>query len=440
MKTTTSLLWSIAGCGGLLMAAMVQAQDWPQWRGLNRDARAADFKAPAAWPKELKAAWKVTVGEGVANPSLVGNRLYVIARQEGKEVMRCLDAATGKELWQDSYETQGATGPAAGFSGPRATPAVAEGKVVALGVRGILSCWDANTGKLLWRKEEFTGSLPRFFTSASPLLVDGLCVVQLGGGNQGGVLAYDLGTGQEKWRWTGDGAAYASPVLATVDGVKLVIAQTDTKMVALTLAEGKLVWETPFAVQGRGYNAVTPIVDGATVIFGGSGRGLTAVKLAKEGDKFTATELWKSPDINLQFNTPVLKNGWLYGISARNELFCASAKDGKVAWSVPFAGAAPAEAAPQPAAGGGGGGPGGGRGGRGGGMGGGGYGSVVDGGSVLLALTPAAELVVAEPNAQALKEVARIKLDAAQTYAYPVASGDRLFIKDRDSLALVTIK
>ncbi|MCX8157367.1 MAG: PQQ-like beta-propeller repeat protein [Verrucomicrobiae bacterium] len=440
MKPTSSRWLLLAGCGGLCLAAHLQAQDWPQWRGPNRDARAASFAAPAAWPKELKAAWKVTVGEGVANPSLVGDRLYVIARQEGKEIMRCLEAATGKELWQDAYEAQGATGPAASFSGPRATPAVAGGKVVALGVRGVLSCWDANTGKLLWRKEEFTGSLPRFFTSASPLLVDGLCIVQLGGGNQGGVLAYDLNTGQEKWRWTGDGAAYASPVLATVDGVKLVIAQTDTKMVAVTLAEGKLVWEAPFAVQGRGYNAVTPLVDGATIFYGGSGRGMTAVKLAREGDKFTATELWKSSDINLQFNTPVLKDGWLYGISARNEIFCASAKDGKLAWSVPFTGAAAAEAAPQPPAPGGGG-PGGGRGGRGGGgMGGAGYGSVVDAGQVLLALTPAAELVVFEPNSQAMKEVARIKLDAAQTYAYPVASGARMFIKDRDSMALVSLK
>lgn len=413
-------------------------QDWPQWRGPNRDGRAVGFSPPATWPQELKSAWKVTVGEGVANPSLSGGRLYVMSRQEGKEIMRCLDAATGKEIWQDSYETQGATGPSASFSGPRATPAVAEGKVVALGVRGVLSCWDAGSGKLLWRKEEFTGSLPRFFTAASPLVVDGLCVVQLGGGNQGGVLAYELASGNEKWRWTGDGAAYASPVLAIVDGTKLVVAQTDTKMVALTSANGQLVWEAPFAVQGRGYNAVTPLVDGATVIYGGSGRGMTAVKLAKAGDKFTATELWKSPDINLQFSTPVLKNGYLFGISARNELFCASASDGKLAWSAPFAGEAGGGAAPQGPPGGGG--PGGGRRGRGGGMGGGGYGSVVDGGSVLLALTPAAELVVLAPDSKEKKELARIKLSASQTYSYPLASGERLFIKDRDSVALVSVK
>lgn len=434
MKYSTSLWLVLAGCGGLGFVAPVHAQDWPQWRGPNRDGRAVGFTAPASWPKELKTAWKVAVGEGVANPSLVGHRVYVMARQEGKEIMRCLDAATGKELWQDSYEAQGATGPAASFSGPRATPAVAEGKVVGLGVRGVVSCWDAASGKLLWRKEEFAGSLPRFFTAASPLVTDGLCVVQLGGGNQGGVLAFNLGNGQEKWRWTGDGAAYASPVLATVDGVKLVIAQTDTRMVALTLAEGKLVWEAPFAVQGRGYNAVTPIVDGATVIYGGSGRGMTAVKLAQAGDKFTATELWKNAEISLQFSTPVLKDGWLYGLSARNELFCASAKDGKLAWSAPFAGAAgAAEAAP-------GGGGGGGRGGRGGGMGGGGFGSVVDAGGVLLALTPAAELVVLAPDATAMKEVARIKLTATQTYAHPVPTGERLLIKDRDSVALLSVK
>ena len=90
------------------------AQDWPQWRGAQRDGRATEFTAPKAWPKELTKKWTVTVGEGVATPALVGDHLYVFSRQDGSEVTRCLATADGKELWADKYESLGATGPAQG--------------------------------------------------------------------------------------------------------------------------------------------------------------------------------------------------------------------------------------------------------------------------------------------------------------------------------------
>src|SRR5262249_2730379 len=185
-------------------------------------------------------------------------------------VVRCLEAASGKELWQDKYDTQGASGPAQRFSGPRCSPIVADGKVVTLGVQGVLSCYDAASGKLLWRKDDFAGSAPKFFTSSSPLVAQGLCIAELGGDRNGGIVAYDLASGTEKWRWTGDAPAYASPVLMTLDSAQLVVTQTESKMVALSAADGKLQWEAPFAVQGRGYNAATPIVEGQTIIYTGS--------------------------------------------------------------------------------------------------------------------------------------------------------------------------
>ena len=343
VNRTVSLisLWALAA--GVISEA--PAQDWPQWRGTNRDAKAVGFTAPKAWPKELTEKWKINVGDGVATPSLVGDKLYVFSRQDGQEILRCLDAATGQELWQDKYEALGANGPAASFSGPRCSPTVADGKVVTLGIRGVLSCLDATSGKVLWRKDDFAGALPRFFTASSPLVVDGLCVAELGGDRNGGIVAYDLATGTEKWRWTGDAPAYASPVLMTLDGAKLVIAQTETKMLALTLADGKLAWETPFAVQGRGYNAATPIVDGQTIIYTGSDRGITAVRLEKEGDGFVARPLWKNADLSVQFNSPVLKDAFLYGISGRNELFCLNATDGKTVWTAPVGPAASVPAA-----------------------------------------------------------------------------------------------
>jgi outer membrane protein assembly factor BamB len=222
--------------------------------------------------------------------------------------------------------------------------------------------------------------------------------------------------------------AYASPVLLALGGAKLIVALGDKKLVAVNVADGKLAWEAPFAVQGRGYNAATPIVDGQTIIYGGSGRGFKAVKLEKEGDGFAAKELWSNPEKSVQFNTPVLKNGLLFGLTAGNEFFCLNAQTGQTSWSAPLAPASEAGGAGGPGGGGG-------RGGRGG-----GYGSIVDAGSVMLALTPASELIAFEPRDKAYAELARIKVADSPTHAHPLVAGDRVFIKDKESLALWTIE
>src|SRR5215813_6642901 len=227
MTKTNLLIVMMVGCALALAASSASAQDWPQWRGPGRDGKSGGFTPPKTWPKELTRSWKVTVGDGVATPALVGDKLYVFARTEGSETTSCLDAASGKELWKDKYDSLGASGSSSGFSGPRASPTVADGKVVTLGIRGVLSCLNAADGKVIWRKDDFKNATPKFYTSSSPLLANGLCIAELGGGdNPGGVIAYDLANGKEKWKWSGDSPAYGSPVLMTVDGTKLIVALT----------------------------------------------------------------------------------------------------------------------------------------------------------------------------------------------------------------------
>ncbi len=410
MNRAVRVVGCLICCWSLVANSGASAQDWPQWRGPNRDAKASGFQPPSQWPEQLTEVWQVTVGDGVATPALVGDRIFVFARQDGHEILRCLELETGEEIWQDKYAAPGASGPASGFAGPRSSPAVVAGKVVTLGANGTLSCLDAASGQLVWRKTG-TGDVPRFYTSSSPLVAGGLCIVQIGSENSGAIVAYDLASGEEKWNWAGDGTAYASPVLFGSGQAEIVVAETARNVIGLSLADGELLWQIPFAVEGRGYNASTPLVDEQVVIFAGSNRGTRAVRIEKRGDQWAVEQLWANEN-SVQYNTPVQVDGLIFGITDRDSLFCINAETGQTAWVAPLEGRGRLR----------------------------GYGSVVDGGSVLAALNPTAQLIFFKPSAEEFQQVARYKVSESETFAYPVLTGNRVLIKDENSLILWAIE
>ena len=383
----------MAGCVVLIVTGGVPAGDWPQWRGTNRDGKVIGFEAPSQWPERLTEKWKVTVGDGHSTPALVGKRLYVFARQGNEEVLMCLNAADCKELWRDKYRAAEVTGPARHHAGPRCSPAVA----------GILSCLDSADGKVLWRKDTSPGVVPMFFTSSSPIIVDGMAIAHLGGTGNGAIIAYDLATGGEEWRWTEDGPEHGSPVLLTVGGDRQVVTLTDKGVVGIGAADGKLRWRLPFAPSRR---ATTPIVAGQTVILTGRNRGTKAVNIVKQGDVFAANDLWSS-ELATEFSTPVLNNGLLFGLSYRGNLFCIDAETGKTAWT---------DDARYDR-----------------------FGSLLDAGSVILVLSTNAQLVAFKPTGAEYVELARIKVASTPVYAHPVVSGNRIFVKDAGAVTLWTV-
>jgi outer membrane protein assembly factor BamB len=405
-----AMAWVVGCVASLAMAGGAVAADWPQWRGPNGEAKVSDFNAPQTWPKELKQQWNQTVGTGDATPALVGDKLYVFTRQGADEVLRCMDVKDGKTLWEDKHAPGvSVSGPAGQHPGPRSSPAVGDGKVVTIGVSGIVSCLDANSGKLLWRQDPYK-SWPRFYAASSPIIVDQMCIAELGGEGDAAVMAMDLATGDPKWKAQIDGATYSTPVVATIGGTKQVVVFTAKKLIGLTLADGKQLWEVPEMPQRMNYNALTPIVDGDVLIFSGQGKGLFAVRIEKDGDEFRPKEVWTNPQLSSTFSTPVLKDGLLYGLTNKASFFCADAKSGKTLWTSP----------PRPRE-------------R-------GFGSLVDAGQVILALTPAADLIVIKPSDKEFTQLASIKLPDAQPYAYPVASGNRLIIKGQDAVTMFTIE
>jgi len=397
--------------GILVLASFsdVFSQDWIQWRGSNRDGKINMFTAPD-WPAELTRQWTITVGTGDATPALVADKLYAFTRQEENEVILCLDAKDGKELWRTEYAAQSVTGAAARHPGPRSSPAVADGKVFTIGVGGILSCLDAASGELLWRKDPFPKVVPLFFTAMSPIIVDGMCIAHLGKAGNGAIIAYSTTTGEEKWRWAEEGPEYASPVIMEVAGTKQIVTLTEKSLVGIAASDGKLLWKLPFAPQQRAYNAATPIIDGQVVIYTGAGRGTKAVKIEKEGERFSARELWSNTDVAVQFNTPILKDNMVFGYTNQGQLFCLDAVNGNTAWI---------DTIKHDRSG---------------------FAAIVEAGPVLMALPSNSRLIVYKPVGKEYSELDQLKAADTPIYAHPVISGNRIFIKDMDKITLWTIK
>jgi outer membrane protein assembly factor BamB len=384
------------------------SQDWPQWRGIGRDSKVTGFNAPSTWPVQLNLKWKIPVGFGDATPVLEGNRIYLNTRQDNDEVVLCLDAGTGSVIWKDQYASVAVTGPSNSHPGPRSTPALADGKIVTFGASAILSCLDAKTGKVIWRKENPNNLVPQFYTGMSPLIIGNLCIAHIGTKDNGAVIALDLKTGTEIWKWSGDGPAYASPSVMTIDGKKHLIVQTEKNLMSLNLSDGKLIWQIPTQVQQRFYNCVSPYIDGQIVYLTGQGTGIKAIKIESSGNEYVTKELWTNNEIGAKWNTPVLKNGFLYGFTDQRRIYCINAASGKTAWidntvNSDFA-------------------------------------SIVDCGTVIIGLPSTSNLIVFKPESSAYSEVAKYKVSETPVYAFPVIAGSNIYIKDAESLMLYSLK
>jgi outer membrane protein assembly factor BamB len=380
------------------------SQDWPQWRGINRDSKVTGFKIPSKWPAELRQEWKITVGFGDATPVLTGNKMYLNTRQGNDEVVLCIDATTGKEIWKDQYPSIAVTGPAGSHPGPRSTPVVSDGKIVTFGASAILSCYDAGTGKVIWRRENPTNVVPEFFTGMSPLIADNLCIAHVGTKENGEVIALDLNNGNEKWKWTGDGPAYASPSVMIFDGKKHLIVQTEKNLMALNFGDGKLLWQIATPVQQRFNNCVSPYIDKQTIYYSGQGTGMKSVKIEKSGNEYVIKELWSNAEVGAKWNTPVLKGGFLYGFTDQKRIYCLNASNGKTEWinnevTSDFA-------------------------------------TLVDCGSVLIGLPSTANLLVFKPDSKAYSEIVRYKVSETAIYAFPVIAGNYIYVKDAESLTM----
>jgi outer membrane protein assembly factor BamB len=392
----------------------VRAQDWPQWRGPGRDGQALGLTTPKTWPKDLKRAWRTTVGVGHSSPVVAGARVFTFTRVGEDEVVSAFDLATGKAVWERRYAAPYTMNPAAEShgKGPKSTPLVSDGKVFTLGISGILSCLEASTGRMLWQKEfsrQFKTTSPLYGAATSPILEGGLLIVHVGGHDDGALTAFEPATGAVRWSLKGEGPAYASPVVAEIGGVRQLVAETQTRLMGVDPVKGALLWAVPFTTD-YDQNAVSPLVIGDLVVYSGVDKPLRAVRPVRKGAAWEATPAWEAGDVALYMSSPIAVGGRLFGFSQRKkgQLFAFDVKTGRVAWT--SEGRQGDNAA-----------------------------LVALGGSVL-ALTDAGLLVVFDSAASGYAPLATYTVAQSPTWAHPIPVRGGFLVKDVDSLAFYRLE
>ncbi|MDQ3009685.1 MAG: PQQ-like beta-propeller repeat protein [Acidobacteriota bacterium] len=392
----------------------VRAQDWPQWRGTNRDGVVKDFVAPAAWPEKLKQVWKTPVGSGYSSPIISKDRAWVHSRDNNEEAVTCLDLKTGKTLWRKTEAVAFSKNQYAKemSNGPFATPALAGGRLYTLSVNAVLSCFDAMTGELKWRKDFGKPDTSKMFcgTAASPLIDGGNVIVYVGDDIKGGqMVALDAASGNERWKWTGEGPGYASPIIATFAGARQVVTMTDKSVVGIAAKDGALLWRLAWPDEWN-ENIVTPIVHKNSLILSGVRKGTVAVQIAKTGDKWEPKEVWRNAELTMYMNSPVLDGDHLFGMTnkRKGQLFCAEAATGKVLWTTE--GREGANAA------------------------------ILQAKDLLFILNNDGGLIVARKSPKGFEQVAKYSVADSATYAHPIVFGNRILIKGDAAIALWSLE
>jgi len=351
----------------LATTAAIHADDWPQWLGPQRDGvwREKDLldKFPAKGPKIR---WRAPVAQGYSGPAVADGRVYLTdwvveptAKKPksgfdrltlpGKERVLCLDEATGKLLWEHSYNcpyTVNYPG------GPRTTPVVADGKVYTVGTMGDLVCLDVKSGKPLWSKNfprDYQLEVPQWGCAGSPLL-DGDRLICLVGGEGSVAVAFHKDTGKEIWRaLSAREPGYAPPVIYTAGGKRQLIVWSPEAVNSLDPETGKVYWSQPFgkAPIGGGRKMVKaalsipmPRKSGDLLFITAFYDGPLMLKFAKDAPG--ASVVWRGkgrgemPDdtdgLHSIMPTPVIKDGYIYGVCSYGELRCLKADTGERIW------------------------------------------------------------------------------------------------------------
>ena len=391
----------------------INAQEWPQWRGPARDGSVSAKNTPAKWPDSLQRAWRVEIGEGYSSPVVSAGRVFVHGRRDPEEIVEAINLADGKVVWQQKYQAvftknQYAVQMA---KGPHATPLVVGDRLFTLGVTGVVNAWDTASGRLLWNRD-FSKSIDtsQLFcgTAASPVVVDGRLVVQVGSDIHGGqILGLNLATGATEWEWKGLGPGYASPLVIDIGGSTHLVTMTEGSIVGVDGKNGKELWSVQFPDEFH-ENISTPLWTGTYLVVSGTRQGTHAYVIAQANGKWQATEVWKNPDVAMYMSSPVFGDGLIYGHSSKRkgQFVAVDAKTGALKWATEGREGEHASLLLTP--------------------------------QNVIFLTNGADLIVAKRNTPSFAVEKRYEVAEASTFAMPVLLGSSILVRDATGLMLLT--
>jgi outer membrane protein assembly factor BamB len=320
-----------------LLAVTVRADDWPQWRGLNRDSVWAETGILDSFPPDgLKVRWRAIVGPGWSSPVVAKGRVYLtdseLKKPRARERIHCFDEATGKSLWTYSYDV---AYPDWAFPerGPTATPIIQEGKLYTLGNKGDLYCFNSVKGEVLWKRNlEKEYDVQEFAFNASPLIEGDLLIVCIGSypGTQASfVIALDKNSGKEVWKAPNGGLTNSSPIVINAGGKRQVIVWTQDGVSALDPATGRTYWREKMKTAAD--SAVTTPVFHRNLLL------ISGLMLKLDPEKPAARVLWPdtkatSRRILSVTSTGLIMNGYVFSAVPSGHLVCLEAKAGEKVW------------------------------------------------------------------------------------------------------------
>lgn len=308
--------------------------DWHQWRGPNRDGISPETGLLKRWsddgPREI---WRISLGEGFSGVSISDGRAYTMFVKGEDEIIVCLDAASGREIWRnlDDYRFENRQG----GDGPRSTPTVDGDRVYALSAYGRLVALDALNGKELWSHDftkAFSSNMPRHGFSTSPIIEGELLLVETGGESGKALLACDKRSGKIVWSSEDDAIGYSSPITESILGKRQTVFFTGRGLVSVSPKNGEIYWRYDWPTRFN-VNAATPIFIPPDKIFISSGydMGAAVVQIMETDGGLTATEIWTSREMKNHFSSSVLHGGYLYGFD-NAFLKCIDAATGEEQW------------------------------------------------------------------------------------------------------------
>ena len=328
MHPSSRRVFAAGMIGVLLVAIGASGQDWPCWRGPRHDGISAETGLEAKWESAPPTVWEADLGSGFSGIVCVDGKLYTCGTRDGKQVLFCLDADSGKILWQQALAE--AYRESTGGDGPRGTPTVDEGRVYVQAAQGRLACFQAGDGKEVWSRQ--FEAAPQWGYSGS-VLIEGNMAIAIGGDSDGPLIALDKKTGKSIWKCGSGPAGYSTPYAFTFDGGRYVVGFLGKVIVIADVKSGQEVWSLPWQTDWD-VNAATPIYnDGRLFLSSGYGHGSVLLKLSRAGDKLNATPVWEDKSILAKFQTPVLYEGNLYTSDEAQRLTCVDFATGTAKWS-----------------------------------------------------------------------------------------------------------